>query len=124
MTYQIPPMLLQPFVENSIRHGLRYREDVKGRVFIRFVENESYLICTIEDNGVGRMKALEYKSISPIEYQSRGMTLTNRRVEMINRVRTAPMLIEVEDIETGDHQPAGTRITLYFPIQYVKNKTP
>jgi ligand-binding sensor domain-containing protein len=124
MTYQIPPMLLQPYVENSIRHGLRYREDDKGMVIIRFVENESHLICIIEDNGVGRMKAQQYKSLSPIEYQSRGMTLTSRRVEMMNRVRTVPMQIEVEDIETGGQQPAGTRVVLYFPIQYVKTQTP
>ena len=124
MTYHIPSMLLQPYVENSIRHGLRYREDDKGVVLIRFVENASHLVCTIEDNGVGRRQAQEFKSLSPIEYQSRGMNLTARRMEMMNQGRAAHILIEVEDIETGGQQPAGTRVTLFFPIQYVRTKTP
>jgi hypothetical protein len=123
MTYQIPPMLLQPYIENSIRHGLRYREDEQGMVRIRFMENATHLICIIEDNGVGRKLAQQYKSLSPIEYQSRGMTLTARRVEMMNQIRTTPMLIEVEDIETDSLQPAGTRVVLYFPIDQVKNIT-
>ncbi|MDO6431878.1 histidine kinase [Flavitalea sp. BT771] len=124
MTWQIPPMLLQPYVENSIRHGLRYREDDKGMITIRFMQDALHLTCIIEDNGVGRKLAQQYKSLSPIEYQSRGMTLTARRVEMMNRAKAVPMLIDVEDIETGDHQAAGTRIILCFPIQYVKTQTP
>jgi hypothetical protein len=51
------------------------------------------------------------------------MTLTARRVEMMNQIRTTPMLIEVEDIETDSLQPAGTRVVLYFPIDQVKNIT-
>jgi LytS/YehU family sensor histidine kinase len=120
VNFHIPPMLLQPYVENSIRHGLRYREDNKGMVQIRFVENASHLICTIEDNGVGRKLARQYKSQLPIEYQSRGMTLTARRMEMMNQGQGAPIVMEIEDMETDDHLPAGTRVTLRFPIQFVK----
>jgi hypothetical protein len=123
LAYYIPPMILQPYVENSIRHGLRYREDDKGVILIRFAERGEHLICTIEDNGVGRKLASQFKSMSPIEYQSRGMTLTARRMEMMNQGRAASISIHVEDLETDDHQPAGTRIILYFPIQYVKNLT-
>ena len=123
-TYHIPPMLLQPYVENSIRHGVRNREDDKGRIDIRFVETDVYLICTIEDNGVGREQSQQYKSLMPIEYQSRGMTLTARRMEMMGNAQTGPMLIDIEDIYLENHQPAGTRVTLSFPIQYVKNNKP
>lgn len=123
MAYYIPPMLLQPYVENSIRHGLRYRGDEKGVILIRFAENKEHLICTIEDNGIGRKQAAQFKRGSPIEYQSRGMTLTARRMEMMNQGRAAPILIDVEDLETGDHLPSGTRIVLCFPIQYVKKIT-
>jgi ligand-binding sensor domain-containing protein len=120
----IPPMLLQPYVENSIRHGLRYREDNKGMILIRFMEIASHLICTIEDNGVGRKLAQQYKSLSPIEYQSRGMSLTARRMEMMNQGRTVPIVIDVEDMETDDHHPAGTKVIIRFPIQFVKTLTP
>jgi LytS/YehU family sensor histidine kinase len=122
--YYIPPMLLQPYVENSIRHGLRYRDDNMGMVRIRFMENASHLICTIEDNGVGRKLAQQYKSQLPIEYQSRGMTLTARRMEMMNQGQSVPIVMDIEDMETGDHLPAGTRITLRFPIQFVKSLKP
>jgi len=121
LAYYIPPMILQPYIENSIRHGLRYREDDKGVILIRWTEDEEHLICTIEDNGVGRKQAAQFKSLSPIEYQSRGMTLTARRMEMMNQGRSSPISIQVKDLETEDHRPAGTRIVLYFPIQYVKH---
>ena len=116
----IPPMVLQPYVENSIRHGLRYREDDKGVVLIRFVENGSHLVCTIEDNGVGRSQAQQFKGLSPIEYQSRGMTLTQRRMEMMNHGKDTSISIDVEDLETEERKPMGTRIILRFPLQYVK----
>jgi ligand-binding sensor domain-containing protein len=118
--YQIPPMLLQPYVENSIRHGLRSREDDRGLIRIQFIENGPHLVCVVEDNGVGRRQTQLYKSRQPIEYQSRGMTLTARRVEMMNQGRSAPTFVEVKDLETPDHQPAGTSVRLYFPLQYVK----
>ncbi|WP_315824105.1 sensor histidine kinase [Paraflavitalea speifideaquila] len=67
----IPPMILQPYVENSIRHGVRYRHDKKGHIKVSFQLNEQYLICQVEDNGVGRKKAGQYKVKCP--------SSTNRR---------------------------------------------
>jgi len=119
-TYYIPPMILQPYVENSIRHGVRNREDDNGHIDIRFAETAAHLVCTIEDNGVGREQSQQYKSLMPIEYQSRGMTLTARRMEMIGNAETGPMLIDIQDIYLENRQPGGTRVTLSFPIQYVK----
>jgi ligand-binding sensor domain-containing protein len=114
--WYIPPMILQPYVENSIRHGVRYRRDNKGHIKISFQLSEQYLVCQVEDNGVGRKKAGQYKSEMPIEYQSKGMTLTARRIEMLNKNKETPVLIAIEDLETNN-QPAGTRVTLQFPLQ-------
>lgn len=113
--WYIPPMILQPYVENSIRHGVRYRADMLGEIRVSMELNEQYLICRVEDNGVGRKVAAQFKSQMPIEYQSKGMTLTARRIEMLNRHQQVPALIEVEDILINN-QIAGTRVVLQFPV--------
>src|SRR5262249_47642519 len=74
--YYIPPMILQPFVENSVRHGLRFRRDKNGKVTITVKREKDHLVCILEDNGIGRKAAMQYKSISPINYQSKGLSLT------------------------------------------------
>jgi hypothetical protein len=116
----IPPMILQPYVENCIRHGVRYRKDKLGHIKLLFSLNGQYLICQIEDNGVGRQKAGLYKSEMAIEYQSKGMTLTAKRIEMLNKNQPFPVLINIEDLETN-HIPAGTRVTLQFPLSEAGN---
>jgi ligand-binding sensor domain-containing protein len=112
----IPPMILQPYVENSIRHGVRNRSDNEGLITVSFTVDDSYLVCVVEDNGVGREVATRYKSNMPIEYQSKGMTLTAKRIEMLNRHQDAPVLITIEDLHKND-KPAGTRVSLRFPLQ-------
>src|SRR4030095_625628 len=76
----ISPMILQPFVENSIRHGIRYRDDSNGHIKIEVIQYEKGLKFIIEDNGVGRIIAGTFKSKSPIEYQSKGISLTEQRI--------------------------------------------
>jgi ligand-binding sensor domain-containing protein/signal transduction histidine kinase len=117
----IPPMILQPYVENSIRHGVRYRHDKLGHIRVSFSLNEQYLICQVEDNGVGRKKAAQYKSEIAIEYQSKGMTLTAKRIEMLNKNQSAPVLIDIEDLE-NNHGAAGTRVVVRFPVQDAANE--
>lgn len=112
----IPPMILQPYVENSIRHGVRYRHDKLGHIRVSFSLNEQYLVCQVVDNGVGRKKAGEYKSEIPIEYQSKGMTLTAKRIEMLNKNHEEPVLIDIEDLE-NNHTAAGTRVVVRFPVR-------
>ncbi len=118
----IPPMILQPYVENSIRHGVRYRNDKEGHIRVSFRLDQQYLVCQVEDNGVGRKKAGQYKSEIPIEYQSKGMTLTAKRIDMLNKNSATPALIDIEDLETNNI-PAGTRVTLRFPLDIAGRST-
>ncbi len=118
--YHIPPMILQPYVENSIRHGINNRKDNKGRIRIRMELGPDHLICSIEDNGVGRRQSAHLRGSYPIEYQSRGMALTAKRVEMFNKTNRSLLLIEVQDLEDAARRPAGTRIILRFPFSDVK----
>jgi ligand-binding sensor domain-containing protein len=114
--YYIPPMILQPFVENSVRHGLRYRRDKNGVVTITVRRDGDHLVCILEDNGIGRKAAMQYKSVSPINYQSKGLSLTADRIEMYNREHALKIRMWIDDLEDNFHNSLGTRVTIYFPV--------
>jgi sensor histidine kinase YesM len=114
--YFIPPMILQPFVENSVRHGLRYRKDKDGKVAVTIKKENNFLVCVLEDNGVGRKTALKYKSANPIEYQSKGMSLTAERITMLNKDNPHKITMQIDDLEDDRQNPLGTRVILQFPV--------
>lgn len=112
----IPSLLLQPYVENSLRHGIRYKEHGTGWLHISFSVTDHELICGIKDNGIGRKKAAEYKSKQHIEYQSRGMSLTEKRIDLINKINKSFISIDITDLEDMDGNGTGTEIKLRIPI--------
>jgi ligand-binding sensor domain-containing protein len=113
----IPPMILQPFVENCVRHGIRYRQDNDGKITIVFKKFGSFMNCEIEDNGVGRKIALSQKSKNPIEYQSKGISLTIDRIELLNKHAARPISIHIYDLEDGNGVGTGTRVIISFPLE-------
>ncbi|WP_207515587.1 sensor histidine kinase [Longitalea luteola] len=114
--HYIPPMILQPFVENSVRHGLRFRRDKNGMVTITVKRDKDHLVCILEDNGVGRKAAMQYKSISPINYQSKGLSLTADRIDMFNLEHEQKITMHIDDLEDEFHNSLGTRVTISFPV--------
>ena len=114
----VPPMLIQPFVENSMRHGLRHKMTGKGMIKLVFRLSDSHLQVTVEDNGIGRKKAASYKTREHIEYQSKGMSMTADRIRTINAKYRNAILIEVTDLEDDKGEPGGTRVVLQFPDFY------
>ena len=113
----IPPMLLQPYIENSIRHGVRYRNDNAGKININIDIAGVNLVCTITDNGIGRKQSQLYKGSRIIEYQSRGMSLTEERIKLINAFNTQNINIVIEDLEDSQQVSAGTKVIISFPIK-------
>jgi len=111
----IPPMLTQPYAENSMRHGLRHKTDGNGYIKVELGIVGENLVVSIRDNGIGREKAAHYKTREHIEYQSKGMALTNDRIRMINAVHEKPIEVQVVDLLTDD-QPAGTLVILTLPL--------
>ena len=113
----IPTMILQPYIENSIRHGIRYKENGGGRIDIKFQKSNGDFICIIQDNGIGRKKAAAFKSQMQmhVEYQSRGMSLTAERINILNRQMADPITIEIIDLTDALNESAGTRIVIRFP---------
>jgi ligand-binding sensor domain-containing protein len=114
--YFIPPMILQPFVENSVRHGLRFRRDRDGKVSIDIKKENDHLICILEDNGIGRKAALQFKSANAIEYQSKGMSLTAERIAMLNKDNSEKITMQIDDLEDDQQKPSGTKVTIKFPV--------
>lgn len=115
-TLQVPPLIIQPYVENAIWHGLLHKEaDAKLSVIIKKT-NENILQCTIEDNGIGRLKALEMKSKSANANKSLGMTLTEERINMLNQYTSLNASIEIVDLINNNGSTLGTKVVLKIPI--------
>ena len=106
----IPSMLLQPYVENAIWHGLRHRRS-KGHLDICINKNERVLHCIIEDDGVGRSVAAQINK-SRTQHKSKGTKLTEERLQMINLENEDRTVVKIVDLtnETGD--AAGTRVEI------------
>ncbi len=109
----IPPMILQPYIENAIWHGLMHRE-TPGQLTLEFKDQENNVLCIIEDNGVGRTAAAELKERSIRKYKSMGMGITRDRIDIMNRMDSLGITSEVEDLYT-EGSPAGTRVTVRIP---------
>jgi len=116
---ELPALLLQPYVENSLRHGIRYKQNGTGKAFISFALNGNTLICRITDNGIGRDKAAQYKNNQHIEYQSKGMSLTAQRIDLLNRINEGKITIEIVDLKSQSGESAGTEVIIKIPVKNV-----
>jgi ligand-binding sensor domain-containing protein len=115
-TTQIPAMLLQPFVENALRHGIRYKQEGFGKVKLSFSMDHGTLICSVKDNGVGRQKAAEQKSHQPIEYQSKGVELTSKRITLLNKINEHSISVEIIDLHDDQGLASGTEVIIKIPV--------
>ncbi|OUS02741.1 hypothetical protein A9Q86_02710 [Flavobacteriales bacterium 33_180_T64] len=103
----IPPMILQPFVENSIIHGLRTIEK-NGHIHITYNKQDNMMICSVEDNGIGRVKSSEAKEIS--NKRSLGVSITKSRIEILNKIKNTKGDFNIID------QPNGTKVEVKLPL--------
>ena len=113
---QIPPMLLQPFVENAIWHGLMHKKD-GGTLSIDIKEEDETLVCTIQDNGIGRKKAAELKSKSASYKKSMGMQITENRLKMLYSGYGGGPAMKIVDLENEYGEATGTKIILRLPVK-------
>jgi ribosomal protein S13 len=114
---EIPPLLLQPYVENAIWHGLMQKEEGGIiRVEINEDSTQHLLIATITDNGIGRKKAMEIKSKTATKHKSYGMKMTSERIALINQMYNSKTVVEVTDLYNETGEAAGTKVTIQIPI--------
>jgi len=113
---QIPPLLLQPFVENSIWHGLMHKEE-GGSVRIDVTQpTEQLLRVEITDDGIGRAQAAEYKSKSATSNKSFGMKVTAERIELINQLYNTTAKVQIVDLKNQIGEAIGTKVVVEIPI--------
>lgn len=112
---EIPPMIIQPYVENAIWHGLMHKKG-KGKVVLTLGRENGYLHCSIEDNGIGRDKAAQLKSKNRTRKKSMGMGITKDRINIINNLYNTDTSVHVIDLKDKQGIGVGTRIELTIPI--------
>jgi sensor histidine kinase YesM len=113
---EIPPLLLQPYVENAIWHGLMPREE-GGHIDIAVkMQEESLLEINIIDNGIGRTAATALRNKTSKKHNSYGMKATTERIALINQIYKTGASVFVHDLVNEDGQAAGTQVTLQIPV--------
>lgn len=112
---EIPPMIIQPFVENSILHGLKHKEG-KGKIDVNFFLNSEFLCCEIIDNGIGRNAAIEMKNKSSAEHKSSAVSITMNRLKLLNKTSDQESLIKFIDLVDSNNQPCGTKVMIQIPL--------
>jgi tetratricopeptide (TPR) repeat protein len=117
--FKIPTLLLQPYVENSILHGLQQQSDKSnrtGKIEINLKYNNNSILCTITDNGIGREKAEALKTQNGIKRKSHGSTITETRLKLLNSIYGKKIGVKYADILDENNNCLGTRVEFNLPI--------
>jgi len=113
---ELPPLLLQPYVENAIWHGLMHKPG-GGTISVHITQpNEFLLHVEISDNGIGREKAMEHKSKSATVQKSFGLKMTSERLEVLNQIYKTKTEVDIVDLKDSDGNSSGTKIILDIPL--------
>jgi tetratricopeptide (TPR) repeat protein len=112
---KVPPLIIQPYAENAIWHGLMHKEE-KGHLNIELYQEEDILCCKITDDGIGRKKAAELKSKSNSTHKSMGMQITASRIEILQQKKQLDTYIKITDLILADGSAGGTEVILKIPI--------
>lgn len=110
----VPSMVLQPFVENAIWHGLMHKKG-NGLINVSISEDNNVLRCVIEDNGVGRDKALELEKRAVTTRKSMGLQITEERLRLFSK-KEMQRLINITDRKDSVDRALGTRVDINIPI--------
>ena len=113
--YHIPPMLLQPFVENAILHGLLHKDELGMITIIFRIASDTLLHCIVEDNGIGRHKAAEINKGRHKGHKSVGIEITNRRVVLMNDPGQNDYNVIITDLHDNSG-PSGTSVLIKIPL--------
>jgi ligand-binding sensor domain-containing protein/signal transduction histidine kinase len=105
---EVPPMILQPFVENAILHGIASKRDDKGAILVRFDREDNNVLCSVQDNGLGMGNSLRKKHK---DHESKSRAITQDRLDIITQLTGKPTALIYENVETG-----GTKVTIRLPI--------
>ncbi|RAW02957.1 tetratricopeptide repeat-containing sensor histidine kinase [Pseudochryseolinea flava] len=112
---EVPPMLIQPYIENAVWHGLRYKDTI-GHLHLKIREANNYLLVEIQDNGIGRVKSAALKTANQKKHNSTGIKNIEERLKILNTVYKANYRVTIEDLAEG----TGTHVRIFLPINQRK----
>lgn len=115
--YRIPPMLLQPYVENAVKHGLKAREGA-GRIDVHFSLEEASLAIEIKDDGIGRQASAQLleRSFGTPDKKSMSMSIIQQRIRLLREKGGQDIRVEVRDLENEKGDAMGTSVHLHLPL--------
>ncbi len=113
-TSNIPPMLLQPFLENSIEHGFKNKKE-KGYIRVRFTSKNNIMYVELEDNGIGREMAQEIMLKQNKDHMSLATEITRERIHILNKKLKKKIVLNIQDLKDEKNQPIGTRVVFEIP---------
>jgi ligand-binding sensor domain-containing protein len=112
----IPAMLIQPYVENAIKHGLMHKYGEKNLMLSFSLFNENTLLCVITDNGIGRKRSSEINRMREKKHTSFATGATQRRLELLNQGRAQTITVSFVDLLDESGNECGTKVLLYIPL--------
>ncbi len=114
--FLIPPLILQPYIENAILHGLMPLAENNGKLIIKIEKRENKLIFIIDDNGVGRKRAAELKQKKQLFHRSMGLSVTEDRIKLITNLEKEQSSIAIEDKFNSMGEADGTRVIIIINL--------
>ncbi len=112
-----PSLFIQPYIENALKHGLLHKKtNRKLEVNFELSSNKEVLICTIEDNGIGRNASAEINKNRAHLHQSFATTANQKRVELINKTRKNKTNVTIEDLHDSENNATGTKVIISIPL--------
>lgn len=114
----LPPLLIQPFVENAVLHGMVPKEG-NGHINVTFDVENGQLICTVTDDGIGLSESKHLKENSVTAHKSMALEITKKRLEIMESTTSKAAQIEIIELE-NNHKKSGTRVILRLPVQYIQ----
>ena len=112
---RIPPMIVQPYVENALKHGLAHKAGEKKLSVLFYHNKKNQLTAEITDNGIGRKQSMLINTSRTDAHQSMGMQITQQRLSLLNEEQQAS--VEITDLSEENGSAAGTKVTVILPTE-------
>lgn len=120
-TVYVPPMLIQPYVENAMKHGLLHKKNNR-KLRLSLKKTANGIIAEIEDNGIGRKRSEELNSLRMKSHRSFATYANHKRLEILNRGFPETISLEIVDLYTASGEACGTLVRLHIPVLYPDSK--
>lgn len=114
--YNVPSLLIQPYVENAIVHGLAHSHKKDLQLTVTATLENNFIKYTVEDNGVGRSKAADYNKINKLHHKSIGLKITEDRIRLFNHEENLNGHVKITDLYDKHNKPDGTRVEVKLKV--------